>query len=89
MGGALPHRSLRPPRDPHIARGWRNNQALKQHHFGSPQTPRALSGTLDDQLWWGHWSTSPLKHNFEVTCLIYTRGAPQCGNQHLPPISLT
>lgn len=84
-----PPRSLRPPRDPHIPRGWRNNQALKHDHFGSPQTPRALSGTLYDQLWGWHWPTSPLKHNSEATCLIYAWGAPQCGNQHLPPISLT
>lgn len=85
---SLAPRSLSPPRDPHIPRDWRNNQALEQHHFGSPQAPGALSGTLYDQPWGRPWPTSPLKHNSEATCLIDARRVPQCGNQHLPPISL-
>lgn len=81
-----------PPGPFHTPRGWRNDPALEQHHFGSPQdprAPRAFSETLHDQLWGGHWSRPPRRHNSEATCLVHAWGAPQCGNQHLPPISLT
>ncbi|KAF5911411.1 hypothetical protein HPG69_017894 [Diceros bicornis minor] len=79
----------RPPRSFHIPRGWRNSWALKQHHFRNPQALRALSGTLHDQRWGGHWPTLPPRHNSEAACLDHAWGAPQCGNQHLPSISLT
>lgn len=77
----------RPPRAPHIPRSWRNSE--QSHHCGSPQAPGALSGALHDQLWVGHKPAPSLRHNSEVPCLIYAWEAPQCGNRHLPPASLT
>ena len=77
----------RSPRAPHIPRGWRNIE--QSHHCGSLQAPGALSGVLHDPFWVEHRPAPSLGHNSEATCLIYAWEAPQCGNRHLPPTSLT
>lgn len=65
----------RPLRPPHTPRGWKNDPAHKQLHFGSPQAPWAFPGDLHHQLWGTRWPTTPHRHNPEATRLVHTWGA--------------
>lgn len=91
MPGPRPARAVsfvpRTPWHPHIPCVWRNNQVL-EHHFGSPQTPRAFTGTLHHQLWGQRWPKPTLRRNSEAACLVHTWGPPQRRNQHHLLVSL-